>query len=41
MIALVAGNQLMIAVIKVKIPCQLQRRGLFGIASITPLLLLR
>jgi hypothetical protein len=41
MIALLAGNQLMIAVIKVKIAGQLQGRGLFGITSVAPLLLFR
>jgi len=39
--SLVACNQLMIAVIKMKIARSLQGRWLFGIASVAPLLLLR
>src|SRR6266700_4419001 len=39
--SLVACNELMIAVIKMKIARQLQGRWLFGIASVAPLLLLR
>jgi hypothetical protein len=40
MIALVSCNELMIAVIKVKIASQLQWRWLFGIASVAALLIL-
>jgi hypothetical protein len=40
MIALASCNELMIAVIKVKIASQLQWRWLFGIASVAALLIL-
>jgi hypothetical protein len=40
MITLAPCNELMIAVIKVKLASQLQRRWLFGIASVAALLIL-